>query len=355
MAAVAVERGFALVTNNRRDFVRLYARLDLHDGLVILMPSVDAATQPALFASVLDAIAAAGEDIVNTLIEVDATGRVTMTRLASLEGGIVLPLATADAYDVPAMTGETGMRVWLLAIFALVAGAAPAAAAAPILASDLILRNNTATLQYLWRVPPEVGVEPKLFADMRQQGEARLASAKTAADADAKNAKKLGVPFRQYTDMATWTVAADTGRVLAVVAELYGFTGGAHGNAGFDSVIWDKKRQARIGMPDLFTDRAKARAILEPMVCKALAAEQASRRGGRKLGGEFDKCPPLTSATIVPYGGFAPVAYQVQVMFAPYVAGPWVEGAYVLKLGWPEALRPLVKPEYRADLFGEAQ
>lgn len=246
------------------------------------------------------------------------------------------------------------MRWWLLAAFAPLAVSMPASAA-PILASDLILRNNTATLQYLWRVPPEVGIEPKLFAEMREQAEARLHSAKAAADADAVNAKKMAIPFRQYTDMATWTVAADTPRLLAVVADLYGFTGGAHGNAGFDSVIWDTKLQQRIAMPDLFADRAKARAILEPLVCKALAAEQAKRRNGAKLGNGFDKCPPLTSATVVPYGGFAPVAYQVQVMFAPYVAGPWVEGSYVLKLGWPDALKPLVKPEYRADLFGEGQ
>lgn len=246
------------------------------------------------------------------------------------------------------------MRWWLLAVVAPLAGAAPAAAA-PILASDLILRNNTATLQYLWRVPPEVGIEPKLFAEMRGQAEARLDKAKATADADAANAKKSGYPFRQYTDMATWTLAADTARLLAVVGELYGFTGGAHGNSGYDSVIWDQKFQKRLSMPDLFTNRAKARAIMEPVVCKALAAEQAKRRGGQKLGGEFDKCPPLTSATFVPYGGFAPVAYEAKVIFAPYVAGPWAEGAYELRIGWPEALKPLVKPEYRADLFGEGQ
>lgn len=82
LAALAVARGFALVTNNRRDFIRIYARLELHDGLIIIMPSADAEAQPRLFASVLAAIAAAGEDIVNTLVEIDAAGEVTMTPLA---------------------------------------------------------------------------------------------------------------------------------------------------------------------------------------------------------------------------------------------------------------------------------
>ena len=39
-------------------------------------------------------------------------------------------------------------------------------------------------------------------------------------------------------------------------------------------------------------------------------------------------------------------------MVAPYVAGPYAEGSYIVSLPWPEAVRPLVKPVYRQDLFG---
>ena len=246
------------------------------------------------------------------------------------------------------------MRLGFLGLVAALALPA-AAGAAPILARDLILKNNSANLQYSWRVPPEVGIEPRLFAAMRAKAEANLAAGLTTANRDAAAAAKSGYPVRQYTDLSFWTAAADTTRLMAATGLLYGYTGGAHGNTGYDSVIWDKVAARQIGVPDLFTDRAKARAIMEPVVCKALADERARRRQGARLGGDFDKCPPLTQATIVPYSGPSPVANQVRVIFAPYVAGPYVEGSYELTLGWPEAVKPLVKPQYRADLFGEAQ
>jgi hypothetical protein len=247
------------------------------------------------------------------------------------------------------------MRLRSVLVFAALMVASSAASAAPILASDLIMRNNSANLQFGWRVPPEIGIIPPLFNEMRAKAEAGLAAGLQTADYDAAEARKSGQPTRQYTDITFWIVAADTPRLLAVTGQIYGYTGGAHGNTGYDSVLWDRKLGKLIGVPDLFADRAKARAILEPMVCKALAAEQAKRRGGQKLGGDFDKCPPLAQATIVPFSGFSPVATQVRVIFAPYVAGPYVEGSYEITLPWPDEVKPLVKPEYREELFGIGQ
>lgn len=254
-----------------------------------------------------------------------------------------------------------GMRwgwVVLAAVALGVAGAASAlapASDAPILARDLILKNNSANLQYSWRVPPEVGIEPALFHMMRAKAEAGLVAALGQANADAAAAKKSGNPVRQYTDLRYWDVAADTTRLLALTGQVYGYTGGAHGNSGFDTVIWDRKAQAVIGLPSLFTDRAKARAIIEPLVCAELAKEQAARRGGVKAAPEFEKCPPLTQASVVPYGGMAPVAHSVRVIYAPYVAGPYFEGSYEITLPWPDAVKPLVKPEFREALFGVVQ
>lgn len=260
--------------------------------------------------------------------------------------------------------------VVLLAVVLTAAGAANAAAAktaaaatpaaaktadTPILARDLILKNNSANLQYNWRVPPEVGIEPALFHMMRAKAEAGLVAGLGQADADAAAAKMAGYPVRQYSDLRYWTIAADTTRLLALTGTLYGYTGGAHGNSGYDTAIWDRKAQSLIALPALFSDRARARAILEPIVCAALAAEQKERRQGQTLSGDFDKCPPLAQASLVPYGGMTPVAHSLRVIFAPYVAGPYVEGSYELTIPWPDAIKPLVKPEFREDLFGVVQ
>ena len=49
-----VERDYTLVTNNAADFRRLYACLDLHAGLIIVVPNVTPRRQQQLFGAVLD-------------------------------------------------------------------------------------------------------------------------------------------------------------------------------------------------------------------------------------------------------------------------------------------------------------
>jgi predicted nuclease of predicted toxin-antitoxin system len=71
---------FTFVTNNRRDFLRLYRFVDVHAGLLIIIPSVDISRQIVLFNAALDAIEAAGDDLIGELVEVDAAGRVTISR-----------------------------------------------------------------------------------------------------------------------------------------------------------------------------------------------------------------------------------------------------------------------------------
>jgi len=63
-----------VVTNNRRDFLRLYAELDVHNGLIIIMPTVPRNEQMRLFSVALD-LAEREDSLINLLIEVHADGR----------------------------------------------------------------------------------------------------------------------------------------------------------------------------------------------------------------------------------------------------------------------------------------
>jgi predicted nuclease of predicted toxin-antitoxin system len=68
---------FTFVTNNARDFLRLYTKVDLHAGLIVILPSGEIAEQRALFRAAMAAIIAAGNDITGELVEVDRDGTVT--------------------------------------------------------------------------------------------------------------------------------------------------------------------------------------------------------------------------------------------------------------------------------------
>ena len=59
---------FTFVTNNRVDFARLFGKMELHTGLIVLVPNVVPALQRALFSAALQYLA--GRDLVNAVIEV---------------------------------------------------------------------------------------------------------------------------------------------------------------------------------------------------------------------------------------------------------------------------------------------
>ena len=81
---LAISADYTLVTNNARDFRRLYREADLHPGLVIILPQGRATDQIALFRKVLDYLERQS-DIVNQLIEIGRDGQITATPWSSTE------------------------------------------------------------------------------------------------------------------------------------------------------------------------------------------------------------------------------------------------------------------------------
>jgi len=243
-------------------------------------------------------------------------------------------------------------RLLIAVLIAAPAAAAPRSKPAPVIpASELLVRQSTAEIGWRWRVAPEAATAPALLAAMRNEALKDAAKARAAAASDALEAGKHGFPFRRHESLADWSLAADTPHLLALAGESYSFTGGAHGNTGYAARLWDKTARRSIGFEALFNDWPRARQLLEPAFCKALAEMQAQRLGAAPTD-DMHACPALAQQPVVPFAGLAPVASQFRVLVAPYVAGSYAEGAYLVTVIWPEAVKPFVKPGYRVDLFG---
>jgi len=63
---------FTFVTNNRIDFIRLFGQMELHAGLIVIVPSVVPAVQRALFEAAIRYMA--GKELINSAIEVSLEG-----------------------------------------------------------------------------------------------------------------------------------------------------------------------------------------------------------------------------------------------------------------------------------------
>lgn len=75
IAKFAVEHDDIVATDDRANFLRGYAELDLHAGLVVIVPS---ARRKDLFASILDQLEKANEPLIDRVIGIDAKGDVTV-------------------------------------------------------------------------------------------------------------------------------------------------------------------------------------------------------------------------------------------------------------------------------------
>lgn len=75
-----LEGDWTLVTNNGRDFRRLLAGVDLHAGLVVLIPNLRASAQVELFRAALGFLDGR-RDLVNGLLEVYAPDDIRVSNL----------------------------------------------------------------------------------------------------------------------------------------------------------------------------------------------------------------------------------------------------------------------------------
>jgi predicted nuclease of predicted toxin-antitoxin system len=75
-----VDGNYTFVTNNAGDFRRLYARRELHAGLVIIVQQVVPARQRTLFSTLLDTLQP-GDVLINEVIEITLdAGEAVFTR-----------------------------------------------------------------------------------------------------------------------------------------------------------------------------------------------------------------------------------------------------------------------------------
>jgi len=73
LAGRITEGEFTFVTNNRADFLQLFGKMELHPGLIVLVPNVVPALQRALFRAAIQYLA--GRDLLNAVIEVSLEGK----------------------------------------------------------------------------------------------------------------------------------------------------------------------------------------------------------------------------------------------------------------------------------------
>lgn len=75
-----LDGSYVFVTNNARDFLRIFSRLELHNGLILILPKARLNDQITLFEAALDFVATL-DHTMNRVIEVHTVDDIRLSNL----------------------------------------------------------------------------------------------------------------------------------------------------------------------------------------------------------------------------------------------------------------------------------
>ena len=227
------------------------------------------------------------------------------------------------------------------------AASTPADAAAPL---NFAYKNTAAEVSL--KLPADIARQPDLHARLYSEGVASLRQfAEGAANARAEEGEE-GPPPQPFERSVEWHVGADTGKLFSVWSLQTEYAGGAHGNASFHSMLWDKALNRSIPAMALFdagVDEAMNKAL-----CDALTAAKKERLKETYQAPSADTwtCPKWRdiSFTLVPSTTPGKSGGMV-FLIPPYIAGAYAEGDYRVTVP-ASAFKTHLKPAYADEFAG---
>lgn len=144
-----------------------------------------------------------------------------------------------------------------------------------------------------------------------------------------------------------WKVVANLPRYLSLSADIWFYTGGAHGNSAFEALVWDREAGAALDPKAMFRSEAALLDALGAGWCAALKAERIKRLEGDYAEDSIFPCPPIADLTLLLGSSNKATFNRIGLIAAPYVAGSYAEGPYEVTLPVTPAVLAAVKPEYK--------
>ncbi|NCP18517.1 MAG: DUF4163 domain-containing protein [Erythrobacter sp.] len=200
--------------------------------------------------------------------------------------------------------------------------------------------------------PETLGSIPALRDRLDEQANREESDLQRAARKASEDAREEGFPYNRYMVTIEWKLAGQTDKWLSLVENGATYFGGAHGNYGLSSVLWNSGSQRLLEPMMLFESQQALSDALGTRYCDALDAQRMARRGGEMSESDdaFGRCPSLDELELVLLANGSKFD-RIMLYAAPYVAGPYAEGDYEVELSVDDAIRGAVKDRYREDFL----
>lgn len=219
-----------------------------------------------------------------------------------------------------------------------------------------ILAYQDSTLTFEATFPPGARADPVL-SGLRQEASDFLNNMKSNAQMAYSADIADGLDPNPWDVNITWRETARAGDIVSFAGDSYIYTGGAHGNVEFETLIANAGTGDRISFNDMFLPRRSPSPAFVIALCEGLKAEKQARISEATIYGEPIVCigeganagaeTPIVALTASSeaekFGG-------ARIYYPPYAVGAYAEGPYVVTV--PQGVFASdLRPEYAA-LFG---
>jgi hypothetical protein len=212
---------------------------------------------------------------------------------------------------------------------------------------------------------PAFSEHPRAFAEVRRRAEAAMAElADVARDAHAEwREGGEAWPWHGYDLWMHWRISWSGNGHVSALNSISSYSGGAHPNRGFESLLWNALEASETGLADLFEDAADGSPAMTAL--HGAVIEDLLRQKREHLGEHFDEArerdlllnglapavDAFPSVTLAP-STEPEKAGGLLVYYGPYHVGSYVEGAYRVLV--PQSLFAAhLAPDWAAHFGGE--
>ncbi|MES2860569.1 MAG: RsiV family protein [Pseudomonadota bacterium] len=225
----------------------------------------------------------------------------------------------------------------------------PADAAAP-----MAYESKTPFAEVSLTLPIAIKAQPDLHARLYAASVRDLREFTEGAQADRTEAGG-DAGMAPYSKSIEITPGAETGKLFSLIRTDSEFTGGAHPNASFAAILWNKALKREVPAADLFVKTGDLSA-LDAALCAAINAEKRKRDPQAQsvsLTSAEWKCPRAAQTPFVLAMGTQPgKAGGLVFLIGPYLVGPYAEGSYEVTVP-QSAFRSLLAPAFADEFAGE--
>ncbi len=214
------------------------------------------------------------------------------------------------------------------------------------------LTTKTKAIEISVTVDETIKARPNLSANILAEGKKWADRERQEADREWQTSPELFRGGRRWTaerDYSATSVVAN--RYVSILRTEFTYSGGAHPNTQFETLLWDEQLRKRISIRPFFTDlsdNSRTMVEIQNAVISSLIIEKKERgtyepkddSWSKSIEPSLLKIGPVTLEPSTEQGKSSGLTFH----YSPYAVGPYAEGSYTAFVPW-RILRPYLTPE----------